>query len=263
MSNYSWGLPIAASTYAKKIDHSFWILHVVMIGLFVGWGIYMAYCMVRYRQKKGVAAHYTHHIPWKSYIPDVAMFLFEVWLIFIVGVPIWAHIKEDLPKPENATVINIRAEQFTWLAHYPGPDGIFGKQDIKKSNADNPLGLDETDPNGKDDIIAVDALYIPLGKPVLVNLTAKDVIHSFFIPEFRIKQDAVPGMKIPIWFEPNQTGTFELVCAQLCGAGHYRMRADVFVKTPEQFDAWVQEQEQAKTAAAASSNAAAATAEVW
>ena len=259
-SNYTWGLPIAASTYADKVDSSLNILHWAMIGIFVAWAIYMAYCLVAYRAKKNPTAYYSHHANWKSYIPDLAMLFFEIWLIFVVGVPIWAHIREDLPKPENATVVNIRAEQFTWLAHYPGTDGVFGKQDVRKSNADNPLGLDEADANGADDIISVDALHIPLGKPVLINLTSKDVIHSFFIPEFRIKQDALPGMKIPVWFEPTQTGKFELVCAQLCGSAHYRMRADVIVHSPEDYAVWLQEQVQLKTQ---TTSAPVAPMEVW
>ena len=246
MNNYSWGLPIQASTYAPRIDQSLLILHIAMFIIFGLWALYMIYCLIKYRAGTNPKATYSHHTPLSAYIPDIIIFLFEVWLIFIVGIPIWAHIKEELPKPENAFQINVRGEQFTWVIHYPGPDGQFGKQNVSKSNADNPLGLDFEDPNSTDDLVTVDQLHLPLGKPVLINLTSKDVIHSFFIPEFRIKQDAVPGMKIPVWFEPTQTGQYELVCAQLCGAGHYRMRADVKVQTAEEFETWMQQTKELK-----------------
>lgn len=245
-SNYGWWLPIQASTYAAKIDHSLMILHVAMLAVFVLWAVYMVFCLFRYRQKMNPKAdyHFTHNLA--ALTPDVVILVFEIWLIFLVGVPIWAHIREDLPKPEAATEMNVVAEQFAWSFHYPGADGKFGKADVKLVSAGNPLGLDPGDPDGADDIVSVNECAVPLGKPILIHLSAKDVIHSFFVPEFRIKQDAVPGMKIKVWVEPNQTGQFEVSCAQLCGAAHYRMRADLFVKTPEEYEKWVQAQIKAK-----------------
>ncbi len=241
-SNYGWGLPVAASTYASRIDGSLTILHWAMIVIFGLWAVYMAYCLIRYREgaKPKVDYHFTHN--YAALTPDVVILVFEVWLIFFVGVPIWAHIREELPKQENALEVNVVAEQFAWTIHYPGADGKFGKRDIKLVNAGNPLGLDPADPDGLDDIVSVNNMVLPVNKPVLVNLSAKDVIHSFFIPEFRIKQDAVPGMKIKLWFEPNKIGLYELGCAQLCGTGHYRMRADVSVKSPEEFEQWMSAQ---------------------
>jgi cytochrome c oxidase subunit 2 len=239
-ANYGWGLPVQASTYASKIDHTLMILHAAMVIIFVIWGFYMTYCLLRYRSKKSPTGAYSHHTPLSSYIPDIIILLFDMWLVFIIGIPLWAHIKEDLPKPENATVVRIVSEQFTWTMHYPGPDGKFGAVKSALMNADNPLGLDEKDPNAKDDFFSVNALYAPLGKPILIDLTSKDVIHSLFIPEFRIKQDAVPGMKVPVWVEPTQTGQFEIGCAQLCGTGHYKMRGDVFIQTPENYQTWVE-----------------------
>ena len=245
-SNYGWWLPVQASTYAARIDDSLMTLHIAMLVIFGLWAVYMAYCLIRYRKGKNPTADYSFKDSMKAYTPDVIIFVFEVWLIFFVGVPIWAHIKEDLPKPEAATVMNVVAEQFAWIFHYPGPDGKFGKSDVHLVNANNPLGIDPNDADGKDDIVSVNECNVPLGKPVLIHLTAMDVIHSFFVPEFRIKQDAVPGMKINVWVEPNQTGQFEVGCAQLCGTGHYRMRADFFVKTPQEYDQWVAAQLKAK-----------------
>lgn len=240
-SNYHWGLPIQASTYAAKIDGALYLMHGIMLLIFVLWGIFMIYCLIRYRKRDGVRAAYGRQHLAASYIPDALILAFDIWLIFVVGIPIWAHIREDLPKPESATVVNIVAEQFSWNIHYPGADGKFGRRDIALISATNPLGLDEKDPAAKDDITMINELYIPLGKPVLINLTSKDVIHSFFVPEFRTKQDALPGMNFPIWFEPTLAGTFEIGCAQLCGLGHYRMKGTVIVKTAEEFDAWMKQ----------------------
>lgn len=237
--NYGWGLPVQASSYAGKLDGALFLLHGVMLLIFVLWAFYMIFCLIRYRQKNSSRALYSHKTPWSSYIPDALMLIFEIWLIFVVGIPIWAHIREDLPKEESSSVIHIVAEQFAWTIHYPGLDGKFGKQNPSLINADNPLGLDENDPDSLDDIVSVNELYLPLGKPVRIMLSSKDVIHSFFVPEFRIKQDVVPGMNIPIWFEPTKLGIFEIGCAQLCGTGHYRMRGDVFVKSEEEFNAWI------------------------
>jgi cytochrome c oxidase subunit 2 len=119
-------------------------------------------------------------------------------------------------------------------------------------NANNQLGLDYTDPAAADDIISLNELHAPLGKPTIVYMTSKDVIHSFFVPEFRVKQDVVPGMRVPLWFEPTKVGTYELVCAQLCGLGHYRMRGLVHVHSPEDFAAKLKEIKAAASAEEAS-----------
>ena len=146
------------------------------------------------------------------------------------------------------------AEQFAWNIHYAGPDGKFGRTDIKLLDAQsNPLGLDRSDPAAKDDVTTLNQLYLPVNKPIIVKLRSKDMIHSFGVPEFRVKQDAIPGLTIPIWFIPNvttaemrtRTGNpefqYEIACAQLCGLGHYRMRGFVTVQTAEEFEKWMAE----------------------
>src|SRR5205814_207611 len=117
-------------------------------------------------------------------------------------------------------------------------DGKFGKSDPSLISGDNPLGVDPEDPSGKDDLVTVNQLHIPVNRPVIVAVSSKDVIHSFNIPVLRVKQDTIPGQQIPIWFEATAPGHFELACAQLCGLGHYRMRADVLVDTPEDYGKW-------------------------
>ena len=130
-------------------------------------------------------------------------------------------------------------EQFAWNMQYPGRDGKFGRTDIRLVSADNPLGLDRADPNAKDDITTINQLNIPVGRPILVHLTSKDVIHSFGLYEMRIKQDAIPGMEIPVWFVPTRAGDYEITCSQLCGLGHYRMRGFITVQSQSDFDKWL------------------------
>jgi cytochrome c oxidase subunit 2 len=138
--------------------------------------------------------------------------------------------------------------------HYPGPDGVFGRTDVALLDLQsNPLGLDREDPAAKDDVTTVNQLYVPVNKPVIVRLRSKEVIHSFGVPEFRVKQDAIPGLTIPIWFIPTvttaemrkQTGNdafqYEIACAQLCGLGHARMRGFVTVQTAEEFQKWLED----------------------
>jgi len=214
----------------------------VMLIIFVLWGIFFTYLLIRYRAKPGVPAKYEHHGLFASLVPDVAVLAFEIALIFLYAIPSWSRIKLVMPDPADALVIEVTAEQFAWDVHYPGPDGKFGRKNPSLMHASNVLGLDPDDPTAADDIVTINEMHIPLGRPTLFNMTSKDVIHSFFIPEFRIKQDAVPGMSIPVWFEPNQTGKFEIACAQLCGFGHSLMRGDVIVHTPEEFESWLAEQ---------------------
>ena len=142
-----------------------------------------------------------------------------------------------MPSASEALVVQVTGEQFAWNIHYPGPDGKFGRTDLKLLDLQsNPLGLDRDDPAAKDDVTTLNQMHLPANKPVIVRLRSKDVIHSFGVPEFRVKQDAIPGLTIPIWFIPNvttaemraKTGNaefqYEIACAQLCGLGHARMR---------------------------------------
>lgn len=239
-TNYTVGLPIAASTYAGRVDQSLHILHIGMLTIFVLWGLFFAYSLIRFRSGKSKTAVFNAKQGGAaSFVPDVMVLAFEVWLIFFFGLPIWSQIKEKFPPENESVVVTMVAEQFAWGFQYPGPDGVFGRRDPLLMSPTNSIGLDASDPAAKDDVISVNELHVPMGKPTIVYLTSKDVIHSFFVPEFRVKQDAVPGMRIPLWFEPTRAGRYELVCAQLCGLGHYRMRGEVVVHEPEDYDRWL------------------------
>jgi cytochrome c oxidase subunit 2 len=133
------------------------------------------------------------------------------------------------------------AQQFNFNYHLPGPDGQFGRRDVSFVSNSNPLGLDPNDPAGKDDIVTSGELHVPVNRPVIVELSSKDVIHNYFLTSMRIAGDAIPGSLIPIWFTPLKTGTYEVICGQLCGLGHYGMKGTLVVDTPQDYQAWLKE----------------------
>ncbi len=235
---YGWGLPYNASAYGAEIDRLIYVLHVFMILLFVGWFAFLLFTLFKFRSRPGHKAEYKHnHFKAPTYL-EVGVALFEAVLLLGFSFPIARHVRALPPKGE-AMEVRIVAEQFAWNVHYPGPDGVFGKTDIKLIGPANPLGLDRSDPAAKDDITAINQLHVPVNKPVIVRLSSKDVIHSFFLPVMRVKQDVIPGQNIPVWFQAKASGNFEIACAQLCGLGHYRMRGFFIVDEPDKFSAWL------------------------
>jgi cytochrome c oxidase subunit 2 len=195
-------LPVNGSAHGLAIDNMLVIIHWLMLALFVGWGAFFVYSLIRFRQKRNPKADYVgvkSHI--SSYL-EIAVALFEAVLLIGFAVPLWAKRVNDFPGEKDATVVRVVAEQFAWNVHYPGADGVFGRTSISLITDDNPLGLDRTDPYGKDDITTINQLHVPVGKPVIIRLSTKDVIHSFSIPTMRVKQDAIPGQVIPLWFTP-------------------------------------------------------------
>src|SRR5678815_1061276 len=132
-------------------------------------------------------------------------------------------------------------QQFNWTFHLPGPDGVFGRRDVSLVTASNQLGLDANDSAAKDDIVVPGELHVPVDRSVIIELSSKDVIHNFCLPHMRIAQDAIPGSIIPMWFKPIKTGTYEVICGQLCGLGHYSMKGSVVVDTPQDYEAWLKE----------------------
>ena len=236
---YGWWLPFNASAHGAAVDQMIVILHVFMAVLFVGWLAYLLLALFKFRARPGhQAAYKTHHFKAPNYI-EVGIAIFEAVLLVGFSFPVFHYYRNELPPKSQALEVHIVAEQFAWNIHYPGPDGVFGKTNPALINPSNPLGLDRSDPGAKDDITMINQLHIPVGKPVLVHLRTKDVIHSFFLPVMRVKQDAIPGQTIPVWFEAAKTGKFEIACAQLCGLGHYRMRGFFFIDSKEDFAKWM------------------------
>jgi cytochrome c oxidase subunit 2 len=237
------GLPIAASTHAGEIDQMMVLVHWLMLVLFVGWGAFFLFVLVRFRHGANPRANYTGAKGKVAKATEIAVGVIEVVLLIFYAIPAWAVRVRDFPPENEAVVVRVVGEQFAWNMQYPGADGKFGKTDIKLVSADNPLGLDRTDQNAKDDITTINQLNLPIDRPVLVHLMSKDVIHSFGLYEMRVKQDAIPGLQIPVWFVPNRVGEYEIACSQLCGLGHFRMRGFITVQTAADFRQWMTEQE--------------------
>lgn len=235
------GLPEQASAHAAQIDNMVGWVHWLMAILFVGWGVFFIYTLIRFRASRNPRADYhgvkSHFSTWI----EGGVALIEAVLLIGFSIPAWANRVDDLPSESEAVVVRVVAEQFLWNAHYPGADGVFGPTSIELVAADNPLGLDRNDPTGRDDITTQNELALPVDQPILIHLTSKDVIHSFSLNQMRVKQDAVPGVTFPVWFTPTRIGDWEINCSQLCGLGHYRMRGAYSILSQADFDAWLQE----------------------
>ena len=236
------GMPVQASAHAADIDQMTVLVHWLMFVLFIGWGLFFIYVIFRYRKGANPRADY-HGAKGKiSKGFEVAVVVVEMVLLLFYAIPAWARRVRDFPPENQATVVRVIGEQFAWNVQYPGPDGKFGRTKPELVSADNPIGLDRTDPDAKDDVTTINQLNLPVDKPVLVRLSSKDVIHSFGLIEMRVKQDAIPGMNIPVWFTPTRVGQYEISCSQLCGLGHFRMRGFVTIQSATDYDKWMADQ---------------------
>ncbi len=232
-----WQLPPLASNWGL-IDTMIRITLIVTGVAFVAVNGALAYFAFKYRGRPEARA---------AFIPDhpkleKALIAITVLGIVVLLAPGLFTYSSYIRSPREALSVEVLGEQWRWLFRYAGPDGELGRAAPEFLSAANPFGLDPTDPKGQDDVIALDALRLPKGRPVRVQIRAKDVLHSFYVPHFRVKMDAVPGLVTQLWFTPTETGTFPIVCAELCGVGHYNMISPVIVMEPEEFDAWLQAQ---------------------
>ena len=253
-------MPLQASQHAAEIDHMTILVHWLMLIMFVGWGAFFLFVLFRFRRGANPRADYAGAKGKLAKGTEVAVAIIEVILLIGYAIPAWATRVKALPSENEAVIVRVVGEQFAWNMQYPGPDKTFGKTDIRLVSADNPLGLDRSDPAAKDDITTINQLTLPVNRPVLVHLASKDVIHSFGLYEMRIKQDAVPGLDIPLWFIPTVTTEemrrkvgkpdfeYEIACSQLCGLGHYRMRGFVNVKTEAEYQTWLADEAKNLTA---------------
>jgi cytochrome c oxidase subunit 2 len=247
------GLPAEASATAGRVDTITVLLHLLMFVIFVGWACFFTYALIRFRRKRNPKADYNGVKSHASSYIEIIVAVAEAVLLIGFSIPFWMAEVAALPADdENPFEVRVVAQQFAWNVHYPGADGVFGRTDIDLvDDVENPLGLDDSDPNAVDDVTKINYLKLPVNRPVVIHLTSKDVIHSFAIPEFRIKQDVIPGMSIPVHFTPtlttsefrestgNDSRNFEIVCSQLCGLAHYRMRGTVEVDTPDAVAEWL------------------------
>lgn len=235
-------LPGLASQHGKDVDWLIIWVHWLMIALFIGWIIFFFYAIFRFRKSKNPKADYTGAKTHASTYIEIAVAAVEGVLLFALAVPLWAKTADQFPAEKDATVIRVTAEQFTWNSRYPGTDRIFGKQDIKFVSSSNLLGYVDADAQGQDDRTPIPKdIHVPVGKPVIIYLTSKDVIHSFQLDAMRLTQDAIPGMSIPLHFVPTKVGHYQIQCAQLCGSGHATMDGDFVVDSAEDYDKWLAE----------------------
>ena len=231
-----WLPPLKSDRIA--IDHALAITLVVTGLVFIVTNLLLAWFGYRYQDGPGARAAYWHDSPrlemtWTLVTAGIlAIFLFN-------ALNLWAKVNSR--PPADAVLIEVTGQQFAWNVRYPGKDGVLGKTDHLQASQDNPIGLVKDDPAAKDDLLLLNQLYLPKDRPVRVQVRSMDVIHSFFLPNFRVKQDAMPGMTIEIWFTPKETGDFEIACAEHCGLGHYRMRGQVHVVPAADLDKAVAE----------------------
>ena len=241
------GLPELASEHGRSVDDLIIYVHWLMIVLFIGWLAYFAYALLRFRRSRNPKADYFGVKNHASNYIEGAVALVEGILLIGVAVPFWASAVDKFPKESESTVVQVVAQQFAWNVQYPGKDGVFGRQDMHSVTETNVFGVDPADPQGKDDIQIPNEIHIPLVKnpdgefkPVIIYVSSRDVIHSFKVIAMRICQDAIPGMRVPIWFRPTRVGRYQINCAQLCGNGHSAMASGfITVESPEAYEKWL------------------------
>src|SRR5688572_15702881 len=230
-----WYFTAIASNWGAMDDTisiTFWITGFVFVAI----NLFMAYCVIRCRQRKGSQAAYEPENKklegWLTGLTTVG-----VAAMLAPGLFVWAKFVEV---PADAAVFEIVGKQWHWGYRFPGKDGVMGTVDARHISDKNPFGMNPDDPNGQDDVlIASPELHLPIGKPVKTLLRSTDVLHNFAVPQFRAKMDLVPGLVTYIWFTPTRTGKFDLLCNELCGVGHFVMRGSVVVEEEVAFQAWL------------------------
>ena len=232
-----WWTPIASNWgyVDTTLVITFWITGAVFVAVL----LFMAYCVLRFRHQKSGQALYE---------PENKKL--EWWLTVVTAIGVAAMLAPGLyvwhqfvTVPADATEVEIVARQWSWSYRLPGQDGRLGTSDVRNISADNPLGLNPNDPNGKDDVVVEsDSLHLPIGKPVKFLLRSVDVLHNFYIPEFRGKMDMIPGAVTYYWVTPTRSGTFDILCFELCGVRHSQMRSQVVVADEGAYKGWLEKQ---------------------
>lgn len=235
------GIPANASEHGYQIDHILEFCHWFMAILFVGWLAYFIYVLIVFRKRRHPVASHEGVTNAISTHLEFSVVLIDAVLLIGFAIPLWAKRVNEFPETKDVILVHAIGQQFNWNFHLPGPDGQFGRRDVYLVSNTNPVGLDPNDPYSKDDIQVLGELHVPVDRPVIIELSSKDVIHNFALPHMRIAQDAIPGSIIPMWFKPVKTGTYEVVCGQLCGLGHYAMKGSLVVDTPADYQAWLKE----------------------
>ena len=235
------GTPLIGSEHGFGIDSLTWYIHGLMFILFLGWSIYFVYALFRFRASRnrqadhaGVQSHFSTYV-------EVGVAVTEAVLLIGFAVPLWARNVEKFPAEKDSLVMHVIGRQFNWIGHYPGPDRTFARQDLALISGQNQLGIDNKDPNAKDDVLVLTGseIAVPVNTNVIIHISSMDVIHSFKVFPMRVNQDAIPGMSVPVHFRPTRVGTYPINCAQLCGVGHSTMKGTLKVLPDAEFAAWL------------------------
>jgi cytochrome c oxidase subunit 2 len=235
----TWWWPAVASLSGPALDSQFHYTLIAMGIVFVAAQAGLGLFVWKYRDRPGTTAAYSHgnttmEVLWTTL---TAILFFG---LAIAGARLWATERFE-PARNDAVKVEVTGLQFAWYFRYPGPDGKFArtKPELIDASAggEAAVGIDSTDPASKDDFVT-GILYLPVNREVDVTLRSQDVIHSFFVPAMRFKQDAVPGLAIHVHFTPDKVGDYEIACAELCGLGHYKMHGMLKVVSQKDFDAW-------------------------
>jgi cytochrome c oxidase subunit II len=246
--NHWFGITQNASEHGGLVDHMLGFVHWFMLFLFIGWSIFLIIAFTKFRQSKnpkadyhGVRGHASTHI-------EIGVVIVEAILLLGFAFPLWSRQADDFPTSPDTIKMRALGEKFLWNFQYPGDDLMLSTWDPRLISPANQVGRDLQDPNGKDDFVNPGTMKLPVNRPVIVDVASKDVIHNLAIVPMRAAQDACPGVKSHMWFKPVRTGTWDIICGQLCGPGHAQMKAVLEVVEGPEFDEWAKEM---STAAAA------------
>jgi cytochrome c oxidase subunit 2 len=257
--NHFIGQPGLASQHGEMVDHMLELVHWFMAVLGIGWSVFLVIVFTKFRKERnqradyhGVRGHASTHL-------EIGVVIVEVILLLGFAFPLWGERSDEYPAGANVLKMRAVGEKFAWTFQYPGLDGVLGAMDLTKvdMSTGNAIGRDMSDPNSEDDFTKATILTLPMGRPVIIDITSKDVIHNLALTPMRMAQDATPGVRSHVWFTPTKKGEWDIICGQLCGPGHSGMKATLQVISAEDFDAFMKEE---STAALKKAEAAAAAA---
>jgi cytochrome c oxidase subunit 2 len=241
--NQALGIPALASEHGEMVDNMLELVHWVMLLLFIGWSIFLVIVFTKFRKGKnpkadyyGVRGHASTHI-------EIGVVIVEAILLLGFAFPLWAQQAQQFPTGDDVVKVRAVGEKFTWNFQYAGEDSTLGRMNLNLIDAANGniIGRDMKDPNGKDDFVKGGVLTLCAGRPVIIDVTSKDVIHNLALVPMRAAQDATPGVHGHLWFKPTKEGEWDIICGQLCGVGHSQMKARLVVLKPAEFDAFLKE----------------------
>ncbi len=236
------GLPPDYSQEGHHIDSLIAMVHWAILVLLVGWSLYLVYVLWRFRSGRQPEPLRTGPRGRFAMALVAVIALSELAVLFLVEIPLWAKRTGELPSADEVRVVRVLGEQFVWNFHYAGEDGIFGPTSSDWVDGTNPVGLDYDAPESFDDLVMINEFHLPVGEEVLFELRSKDVVHAFYLPFMRVRQDVIPGQTIRLAMTPVEVGESEIGCAQLCGLGHFRMLGRLTVESQEDFEAWYEEE---------------------